>query len=121
MNDPLKGQSFQETASKSTSNLEKRLQSLEDKFKAATLKANKTAAKNEKGDGTKSPPKSILRKKGKPATPTQLPKKKSAKSNTPAQGGNNNATVRGSKKKKPKQCGISFDGNKDGQRTNLRK
>ena len=55
---------IQETASKSTSDIEKCLQSLEDKLKAATLKANKTVAKNEKGDGTKSPPKSILRKKG---------------------------------------------------------
>ncbi len=65
--------------------------------------------------------KSILRKKGKLAAPTQLPKKKSAKSNTPPQGGNNNATVRSSKKKKPKQRHISFDGNKDGQHTNLQK
>jgi hypothetical protein len=55
---------IQETTSKSTSDLKKHLQSLEDKLQAATLKANKTAAKNEKGDGTKSPPKSILRKKG---------------------------------------------------------
>jgi hypothetical protein len=90
-------------------------------LKAATLKANKTAAKNEMGDRTKSPPKSILRKKGKPAAPTRLPKKKSAKSNAPTQGGNNNATVRGSKKKKLKQRRVSFDGNKDGQHTNLRK
>jgi hypothetical protein len=90
-------------------------------LKAATLKANKTAAKNEKGNGTKSPLKSILRNKGKPATPTQLPQKKSAKSNAPAQGGNSNATVRGSKKKKPKQHCVSFDGNKDRQRTNLHK
>ncbi len=85
------------------------------------MKANKTAAKNEKGNGMKSPPKSILRKKGKPAAPTQLPKKKSVKSNTPAQGGNNNATVCGSKKKKPKQHRVSFNGNKDGQCTNLYK
>jgi hypothetical protein len=67
-------------------------------LKAATLKANKTVAKNEKGDGTKSPPKSILPKKGKPAAPTQSPKKKSVKSKAPAQGGNNNATMRSSKK-----------------------
>jgi hypothetical protein len=112
---------IQETASKSTSDLEKHRQSLEDKLKAATLKANKTAGKNEKGDGMKSPLKSILRKKGNSAAPTQLPKKKSAKSNAPAQGGNNKATVCGSKKKKPMQHCISFDWNKDGQRTNLRK
>ncbi len=112
---------IQETASKSTSDLEKRLQSLEDKLKAATLKANKTAAKNKKGNETKSPPKSILRKKGKPATPTQLPKKKSAKSNAPTQGCKDNTTMRGSKKKKPKQRCISFDGNNDSHCTNLHK
>ncbi len=112
---------IQETASKSTSDLKRHLQSLEDKLKAATLKANKTAAKNEKGNGTKSPLKSILRNKGKPTAPTQLPQKKSAKSNAPTQGGNNNATVRGSKKKKPKQRCVSFDGNKDRQCTNLHK
>ena len=58
---------IQETANNSTSDLEKRLKSLEEKLKAATLKANKSTAKNEKGGGTKSP-KSILRKKGKPHT-----------------------------------------------------
>ena len=67
---------IQETANNSTSDLEKRLKSLEEKLKAATLKANKSTAKNEKGGGTKSP-KSILWKKGKPAAPTvQMPKKK---------------------------------------------
>jgi hypothetical protein len=43
------------------------------------LKARKTAAKNEKGNGTKSPPKSILRKKGKPAASNPLPKKEVCK------------------------------------------
>ncbi len=109
---------IQETASKSTSNLEKHLQSLEDKLKAATLKAGKTAAKNEKGDGTKSPLKRILQKKGKPAALNPVPKKKSASTNTRAQGGNNNATMRDNKKKKPKKPCISFDGNKEGQHTN---
>ena len=112
---------IQETASKSTSDLEKRLQSLEDKLKAATLKNSKSLAKNEKGDGTR-PPKSILRKKGKPAAQNQLPKKKSASSSAPpAQGDNSNATARDNKKKKPKKRRVSFDGNKDAQRTNSRK
>jgi hypothetical protein len=60
-------------------------------LKAATLKASKTAAKNKKGDGMKSPPKSILWKKCKPTTLNPLPKKKSASTNACAQGGNNNA------------------------------
>ena len=84
---------IQETASKSTSGLKKHCQSLEDKLKAATLNACKTAAKNKKGDGTKSP-KCNLRKKGKPAAPPNLlPKKNSVSTNTPAQGGNNKTTV----------------------------
>jgi hypothetical protein len=95
---------IQETASKPTSNLEKHLQSLDDKLKAAILK---------KGDGTR-PPKSILRKKGKPAAQNQLPKKKSAISSAPpAQGNNSNATARNNKKKKPKKRCVSFNGNKD--------
>lgn len=112
---------IQETASNSTSDLEKRLKSLEDKLKAATLKANNSTAKNEKGGGTKSP-KSILRKKGKPAAPTiQMPKKKPTSSKVAAQGDNNNAIACDNKKLKPKKRRVSFDGNKDGQRTNLRK
>ncbi len=66
------------------------------------MKANKTAAKNEKGNGTKAPLKSIFRNKGKHAAPTQFHQKKSAKSNAPAQSSNNNATVGGSKKKEAK-------------------
>jgi hypothetical protein len=117
---PVLGRLIQETASKSTSDLEKCLQSLEDKLKAATLKNNKSLAKNEKGDGTR-PPKSILRKKGKPAAQNQLPNKKSASSSTPAQGDNSNATARDDKKKKPKKRHVSFDGNKDAHCTNSRK
>jgi hypothetical protein len=86
-------------------------------LKAATLKASKTAAKNGKGDGSKSP-KSILQKKGKPTAANQLPKKKSASNKAPAQGSNSNATMCNNKKKKPNKHHISFDGNKDGQRIN---
>ena len=112
---------IQETANNSTSDLEKRLNSLEDKLKAATLKANKSTAKNEKGGGVKFP-KSILRKKGKPAAPTiQMPKKKPTISKADAQGDNNNAIARDNKKLKPKKRRVSFDGKKDGQCTNLRK
>jgi hypothetical protein len=90
-------------------------------LKAATLKANKTATKNKKDEGTNSPLKSILQKKGKPTAPNPLPEKKSTSTNTRAQGINNNATVRDNKKnKQPKRC-ISFDGNNNGQHTNLRK
>ena len=112
---------IQETANNSTSELEKRLKSLEDKLKAATLKANKSTSKNEKGDGTKSP-KSILRKKGKPAAPTnQMPKKKPTSSKAVDQGDNNNVIARDNKKLKPKKRRVSFDGKKAGERTNLRK
>jgi hypothetical protein len=78
-------------------------------------------AKKEKGDGMKSPPKSILRKKGKPATLNQLPKKKSVSTNARTQGGNINTIVRYNKKKKPKKPRASFDGNKEGQHTNSHK
>ena len=112
---------IQETANNSTSELEKRLKSLEDKLKAATLKANKSTSKNEKGDGTKSP-KSILRKKGNPAAPTnQMPKKKPTSSKAVDQGDNNNVITRDNKKLKPKKRRVSFDGKKVGERTNLRK
>ena len=112
---------IQETANNSTSDLEKRLKSLEEKLKAATLKANKSTAKNEKGGGTKSP-KSILRKKGIPAAPTvQMPKKKPTSSKAAAQGDDNNAIAHNNKKLKPKKRPVSFDGKKDGQCTNLRK
>ncbi len=87
---------------------------------AATLKANKTAAKNEKGDGMKSP-KSILHYKGKPVTPNLLPKKESVNINVPAQDANNNFTACDNKKMKPKMHRISFDGNKERQRINSRK
>ncbi len=49
-----------------------------------------------------------------------MPDKKSANSDVPALGANNNVTVRGDKKKKPKKHHVSFDGNKDGQRTSQR-
>jgi len=102
---------IQETANKSTSDFEKCLKSLEDKLKAATLKANKSMAKNEKGGGTKSP-KSILWKKGKPTALTiQTPKKKSTSSKAAAQADNNNVIERR----------VSFNGKKDRQHTNLRK
>jgi hypothetical protein len=112
---------IQETADKTTFDLEKRILLLEDKLKSATLKqAKKTGAKNEKGDGTKSPPKSILRtKKGKPTAPNQTPKKKKAAAT--AQDANSNVTVRASKKKQAKKHHVSFDGNKGGQSTNSRK
>jgi hypothetical protein len=92
---------------------------LESKLKAATLtpkQAKKTVAKNKKGDGTKSSPKSILRKKGIPAAQNHTPKKKKAAAN--AQDANINVTVRISKKKQPKNRHVSFDGNKGGQSTN---
>ncbi len=111
---------IQETANKTPSNLEKHILSLESKLKAATLtpkQANKTAAKNEKGNRMKSPPMSILWKKGIPATQNQMPKKKKAA--TTPQDANNNVSVPVSKKKKqPKKRHVSFDGNKRGQNTN---
>jgi hypothetical protein len=92
---------------------------LESKLKAATLtpkQAKKTVAKNEKGDRTKSPPKSILRKKGIHAAQDHVPKKKKASATT--QDTNNNITMCVSKKKQQKKCHVSFDGNKGGQSTN---
>jgi hypothetical protein len=49
------------------------------------------------------------------------PKKKSANFGVPAQDTNNNITVPDNKKKKPKNHLVSYDGNKDGQHTNLHK
>jgi hypothetical protein len=91
-------------------------------LKAATLtpkQAKKITAKNKKGNGTKSPPKSILQKKGIPAAQNHTPKRKKAASTT--QDANNNITVRISKKKQPKMRHVSFNGNKGGQNTNSRK
>jgi hypothetical protein len=110
---------IQETANKTTSDLEKCILLLESKLKAATLtpkQAKKTAAKNEKGNRTKSPPKSILWKKGIPAAQNHTPKKKKAAAT--AQDANNNVTMRISKKKQPKKHHVSFNGNKRGQNTN---
>jgi hypothetical protein len=45
-----------------------------------------------------------------------MPKKKAV-----AQGDNNNVIARDNKKLKPKKRRVSFDGKKDGERTNSRK
>jgi hypothetical protein len=44
-------------------------------LKAATLKANKTAAKNKKGDGTKSPPKEHPPEEGQTCRPNSIAQK----------------------------------------------
>ena len=119
----LSNQSFviDETTSKKTAAVERRIQSLEDKLKASNIKAKKV-----NGDGTNS----ILRK-GTPIaeksnahensnTKKRTPKK-SSKSGSPNHDANNNGSARGKGKKNGKGRKVSFDGKKAASRTNLPK
>jgi len=101
-----------ETATKATAAMERRIKSLEDQLKSATGKTP-TGAKKVKGDGKKLP-QSILKKKGNLAA-----KKTTALRD--AQDENNKGTARAKGKKKPKERRVSFDGKKAAKRTNSRK
>jgi hypothetical protein len=104
-----------ETATKTTSAMERRIKSLEDQLKAAVGKTP-NRAKISKGNRKKSL-QQILKKKGTPAAtkkllPPALPpalKKPTAK--VPCTKG----------KKKAKRCKVSFDGKKAVKPTNLHK
>ena len=100
-----------ETATKATAAMERRIKSLEDQLKSATGKTP-TGAKKVKGDGKK--PQSILKKKGNPAA-----KKTTALRN--AQDENSKDSARAKGKKKPKGRKVSFEKKKAASRTNSRK
>ena len=109
-----------ETTSKKTAAMERRIQSLEDKLKASNIKAKKV-----NGDGTK--PKSNLRK-GTPiaeksnahenSSNKKRTPKKSSKSGSPNHDANNKGSARGKGKKNGKGRKVSFDGKKAASRTN---
>ena len=100
-----------ETATKATAAMERRIKSLEDQLKSATGKTP-TGAKKVKGDGKK--PQSILKKKGNPAA-----KKTTALRNTQDENSKDSAHAKG--KKKPKGRKVSFEKKKAASRTNSRK
>ena len=100
-----------ETATKATAAMERRIKSLEDQLKSATGKTP-TGAKKVKGDGKK--PQSILKKKGNPAA-----KKTTAPRD--AQDENSKGTTRAKKKKQQKGRKVSFEKKKAASRTNSRK
>ena len=102
----------QETAAKSTSAMEHRIQSLEDKLKAVQ---GKKTPKKSNGDGTKKTPPGILKNKD---TPVAKKKKKSAPSDPNA---NNNDTTSAKGKKKKKGQKVSFAGKKAAKPTKSRK
>ncbi len=114
----------QETATKTTSAMEHRIQSLEDQLKAVSCN---TKAKKVKGDGTKKKLQGILKNKGTPVTSKEsAPKKSTPKKSTPkesanAQGARNNDSKHAKGKKKQRKRSISFDGKNAGKATNLRK
>jgi hypothetical protein len=100
-----------ETATKATAAMERRIISLEDQLKSAKGKTP-TGAKKVKGDGKK--PQSILKKKGNPAA-------KKATALRDAQDENNKGTARAKEKKQQKGRKVSFEKKKAASRTNSRK
>jgi hypothetical protein len=105
-----------ETATKTTSAMERCIKSLKDKLKA-TVGKTPNGAKKSKGDGKKSLQR-ILKKKGTPAAP-----KKTSAPRTPRDAqdaySKGSACVKG--KKKPKGRKVLFDGKKVAKPTNSRK
>jgi hypothetical protein len=100
----------QETANKSTSAMERRIQSLEDQLKAVQ---GKKTPKKSKGDGTKKNPPGILKNKDTPIADKKKKKKSIPKSVvSPTLGANSNDTVKGNGKKKKGERKVSFDGKK---------
>ena len=118
----------QETANKSTSAMERRIQSLEDQLKAVQGKKN---PKKVKGDGTKTKktPPGILKNKDAPvatkkkSTPKKSTSKKSSPKSTlsPDLDANNSDTARAKGKKKKGGRRVSFDGKTVGKPTRSRK
>jgi hypothetical protein len=105
-----------ETTSKATSAMERRIKSLEDQLKAAVEKTP-NGAKISKGNGNKSL-QGILKKKGTPTAP-----KKTTATRTPrdAQDANSKGSTCAKGKKKAKGLKVSFDGKKAAKPTNSRK
>ena len=105
-----------ETATKATAAMERRIKSLEDQLKSATGKKTPTGAKKVNGDGKKLP-QSILKKKG------YLAAKKTTALRSPhdAQDENSKDSMRAKGKKKPKGRKVSFNGEKATKPTKLRK
>ena len=101
-----------ETTTKATAAMERRIKSLKDQLKSAKGKTPTAGAKKVKGDGKKL--QSILKKKGNPAA-----KKTTAPRD--AQDENSKGSERTKGKKKPKGRKVSFDGKKAASRTNSRK
>jgi hypothetical protein len=109
------------TTSKSTSALERRIQSLEDQLKTAVASKKSSGAKKVKGDG-KNQPKSILRNKGTPAAPKKsVPKKSAPKKSAPNQDAANKGSARAKGRKKPSGRKVSFNGKKAVWPTSSRK
>ena len=105
----------QETAAKSTSALERRIQSLEDKLKASQ-KGGKSPKKS-KGDGTKKSLPGILKNKDTPVAK----KKSTSKSTSPNPAANSNVTTPGKGTKKKSGRKVSFAGKKDAKPIKSRK
>ena len=103
----------QETANKSTSAMERRIQSLEDQLKAVQ---GKKSPKKVRGDGTKKTPPGILKNKD---TPVAKKKKKKSAPSDPDASNNGTASAKGKKKKKGQK--VSFDGKKAVKPTKSRK
>ncbi len=109
------------TTSKSTSILERCIQSLEDQLKVAVASKKSRGAKKVKGDG-KNQPKSILQNKGTPAAPKKsAPKKSAPKKSSPNQDAANKGSARAKEGKKPSRQKVSFNGKKAVWPTSLRK
>ena len=106
----------QETAAKSTTAMECRIQSLEDQLKA--VQGSKSPKKS-KGDGKKKTPPGILKNKD---TPVAIKKKSIPKSVvSPNPGTNGSDTAKGKGKKKKGGQKVSFDGKKGAKPTKSRK
>jgi hypothetical protein len=105
----------QETAAKSTTAMERRIQSLEDQLKA--VQGNKSPKKS-KGDGKKKSPPGILKNKDTPAAPKKsIPKSVVS----PNLGANGSDSAKGKGKKKKGGRKVSFDGKKAAKPTKSRK
>jgi hypothetical protein len=105
-----------ETATKTTSAMERCIKSLKDQLQAAVGKTP-NGAKKSKGNGKKSL-QGILKKKGTPTAP-----KKTTAPRTPrnAQDANCKSSMHTKGKKKPEGCKVSLNGKKAAKPTNLRK
>ncbi len=105
----------QETAAKSTTAMERRIQSLEDQLKA--VQSSKSPKKS-KGDGKKKTPPGILKNKD---TPVAIKKSIPKSVVSPNLGANGSDSAKGKGKKKKGGQKVSFDGEKAAKPTKSRK